>query len=47
MTGHSGIEVERKQTGATVAFGDSTDDEMCVLGMYRYPATGAVSLCSN
>jgi hypothetical protein len=35
------------ETGATVPFGDSTDDEMCVLGMYRYPATGAVSLCFN
>jgi hypothetical protein len=32
-------------TGATVVFGDSSDDEMCVLGMYRYPATGALSLC--
>jgi hypothetical protein len=32
-------------TGATVEFGDSTDAEMCVLGMYRYPATGAISLC--
>ena len=32
-------------TGATVVFGDSSDDEMCVLGMYRYPATGGVSLC--
>ena len=29
----------------TVEFGDSTDAEMCVLGMYRYPATGAISLC--
>ena len=29
----------------TVEFGDSTDAEMCVLGMYRYPAQGAVSLC--
>jgi hypothetical protein len=32
-------------TGAPVPFGDSSDDEMCVLGMYRYPATGGVSLC--
>jgi hypothetical protein len=31
----------------TVEFGDSTDAEMCVLGMYRYPARGAVSLCIN
>jgi hypothetical protein len=34
-------------TGATVVFGDSSDDEMCVLGMYRYPATGGASLCFN
>jgi hypothetical protein len=25
-------------TGATVYFGDSSDDEMCFLGAYRYPA---------
>ena len=29
----------------TVVFGDSTDAEMCVLGMYRYPARGSISLC--
>jgi len=34
-------------TSSTVVFGDSTDDEMCVLGMYRYPARGAISLCIN
>ena len=32
-------------TGETVGFGDSTDKEMCVMGVYRYPATGVVSLC--
>jgi hypothetical protein len=32
-------------TAQTVRFGDSTDSEMCVLGMYRYPARGSVSLC--
>ncbi len=32
-------------TGQTVRFGDSSDDEMCVMGVYRYPATGEVSLC--
>ena len=32
-------------TGQTVRFGDSSDDEMCVMGIYRYPATGNVSLC--
>jgi hypothetical protein len=31
----------------TVGFGDSSDSEMCVLGLYRYPATGAISLCTN
>jgi hypothetical protein len=31
----------------TIEFGDSTDAEMCVLGMYRYPARGTVSLCIN
>jgi hypothetical protein len=31
----------------TVKFGDSTDAEMCVLGLYRYPASGAISLCIN
>ena len=34
-------------TGAYVAFGDSTDDEMCVLGMYRYPSQNGISLCIN
>jgi len=34
-------------TTDTVVFGDSTDDEMCVLGMYRYPARGNPSLCFN
>jgi hypothetical protein len=29
----------------TVVFGDSSDDEMCVLGVYRYPARGGLSLC--
>ncbi len=32
-------------TGSTVRFGDSSDAEMCVLGMYRYPSQGAISLC--
>jgi hypothetical protein len=34
-------------TSQTVRFGDSTDAEMCVLGAYRYPARGTVSLCIN
>jgi hypothetical protein len=32
-------------TGQAVQFGESTNDEMCVLGMYRYPSQGAISLC--
>jgi hypothetical protein len=34
-------------TGHNVQFGDSTNDEMCVLGMYRYPSQGSISLCIN
>lgn len=34
-------------TGQDVQFGESTNDEMCVLGMYRYPAQGSISLCIN
>lgn len=29
----------------TVVFGDSSDDEMCILGLYRYPARGGLSFC--
>lgn len=28
-------------TGSTVTFGDSSEQEMCFAGIYRYPATGA------
>ena len=28
-------------TGSTVTFGDSSDQEMCFVGIYRYPATNA------
>jgi hypothetical protein len=28
-------------TGGTVTFGDSSNSEMCFVGLYRYPATGA------
>jgi len=28
-------------TGSTITFGDSSEDEMCFAGLYRYPATGA------
>ncbi|HUH04767.1 MAG TPA: hypothetical protein VML75_22375 [Kofleriaceae bacterium] len=28
-------------SGGTVIFGDSSDQEMCFAGLYRYPATGA------
>ena len=33
--------------GDPVSFGDSTDSEMCVLGIYRYPREGSLSLCSG
>jgi hypothetical protein len=28
-------------SGSPINFGDSSDDEMCFVGFYRYPATGA------
>jgi hypothetical protein len=34
-------------TSQTIGFGDSSDQEMCVLGLYRYPATGSFGLCFN
>lgn len=39
------VECSFDNPGAPVSFGDSTNAEMCVLGLYRYPATGSVSLC--
>jgi hypothetical protein len=32
-------------TGAAVGFGDSSDNEMCFGGMYRYPAQDSVLFC--
>lgn len=32
-------------TADTIVFGDSSDDEMCVLGVYVYPPGGGLSLC--
>jgi hypothetical protein len=32
-------------TGTTLGFGDSSDDEMCFGGMYRYPAQGSSLFC--
>ena len=32
------------QTGQTVRWGESSDDEMCFGGFYRYPAIGE-ALC--
>ena len=32
-------------TGTTIGFGDSSDDEMCFGGMYRYPSSGANLFC--
>ncbi len=39
------VECSFENPGAPVSFGDSTTAEMCVLGLYRYPATGSISLC--
>jgi hypothetical protein len=33
-------------TGATVPFGDSSDDEMCFTDLFYYPAQGASFICS-
>ena len=35
-------------TGHSVSFGDSSDNEMCFTGMYRYPATnGSLTECTD
>lgn len=34
-------------TGSTVTFGDSTNDEMCFTGIYKYPAGSNVYSCVN
>jgi hypothetical protein len=34
-------------TGSTVTFGDSSDQEMCFGGLYRYPSAGASLFCTN
>jgi hypothetical protein len=34
-------------TGAPVAFGNSSTDEMCFTGIYAYPATGELFSCVN
>lgn len=31
----------KNNTGSTIGFGDSSNKEMCFVGMYRYPAAGA------
>lgn len=33
--------------GATLVFGESTHDEMCITGTYRYPATSPKSFCAD
>lgn len=33
--------IYENNTGSLVTFGDSSDQEMCFVGIYRYPATGA------
>jgi hypothetical protein len=34
-------------TGATIYFGDSSTDEMCFTGMYKYPAGGGLFGCTS
>jgi hypothetical protein len=34
-------------TGSTVRFGDSSLQEMCFAGLYRYPAAGGYFICTN
>ncbi|MBP6845324.1 MAG: hypothetical protein KA201_16335, partial [Kofleriaceae bacterium] len=34
-------------TGATVRFGDSSDDEMCFTDLFYYPAQGANFICTG
>jgi hypothetical protein len=34
-------------TGATVRFGESTDDEMCFTDLFYYPAQGASYICTS
>ena len=34
-------------TQAAVTFGESSDSEMCFAGIYRYPATGNLFICSD
>jgi dopamine beta-monooxygenase len=34
-------------TGASVGFGESSDDEMCFTDLYYYPARGASYICSG
>lgn len=35
------------QTGETVHFGDSSDDEMCFTNLFYYPAQGANFMCAG
>ena len=34
-------------TGGTVTFGESSNDEMCFTGLYRYPASASNIFCAN
>lgn len=49
---HSGDQIQTtctyvNNTGATVQFGDSSTDEMCFTGIYKYPAGSNVYSCVN
>jgi hypothetical protein len=42
------VECTYENTGTrTVTFGESSEDEMCFLGLYRYPRLGGGSTCSD
>ena len=48
---HKGDRIETtctyvNNTGHTVSFGDSSTDEMCFTGLYKYPAGGNLFQCA-
>jgi len=52
MTIHKGDQIQTtctyvNNTGSTKHFGESSNDEMCFTGMYKYPADGNVFGCTS
>ncbi len=41
------VECRYNNPGPAVMWGDSSDEEMCFSGMYRYPAQGSILFCSG